>query len=236
MSLISIRNLRVNYGKVEALRGVSLGIQDGEIVVIIGANGAGKSTLLRTISGLVAPLSGEIWFMEQRVDGFPGHQLVKMGISHVPEGRRLFPKMTVWENLMIGSYLRADKEGILKDLDEVLQHLPILKERRKQRAGTLSGGEQQMLTIGRALMSRPKFLLLDEPSLGLAPLVVKEIASIIRIILKKGMTIALVEQNAHLALRLANRGYVLEVGRVVLEGESQWLLNNEHVRKAYLGG
>jgi len=234
--LLDFKDVKVMYGKVEAVKGASLNIDEKEIVVVIGANGAGKSTILRTISGLNVPVSGEIWYGGRRIDGFLVHQITKLGISHVPEGRRLFPRLNVLDNLELGAYLQRDKKEISSNLEEVFIHLPVLKERKKQLAGTLSGGEQQMLSIGRALMSRPKLLLLDEPSLGLAPLVVKEIARIIRDINGRGVAIVLVEQNAHMALRLANRGYVLETGKIALHGPAQELLHDEHVKRAYLGG
>lgn len=236
MSLLEIRNVKVLYGKVEAIREASLWVDEKEIVVVIGANGAGKSTILRTISGLNVPVSGEIWYSGRRIDGLPVHGITKLGISHVPEGRRLFPRLNVWDNLELGAYLQKDKREISRAIEEIFIHLPILKERKKQLAGTLSGGEQQMLSIGRALMSQPRLLLLDEPSLGLAPLVVREIGRIIKDINRQGVSIVLVEQNAHLALRLANRGYVLETGKIALHGPSEDLLHDEHVKKAYLGG
>jgi len=235
MILLELKDVKVMYGKVEAVKGASLDIAEKEIVVVIGANGAGKSTILRTISGLNVPVSGEIWYSGQRIDGLPVHQITKMGISHVPEGRRLFPRLNVLSNLELGAYLQKDKMEINQSMEEVFTHLTILKERRRQLAGTLSGGEQQMLSIGRALMSRPRLLLLDEPSLGLAPLVVREIARIIKNINGRGVAIVLVEQNAHMALRLANRGYVLETGKIALQGSAQELLHEEHVKKAYLG-
>jgi branched-chain amino acid transport system ATP-binding protein len=236
MILLDFKDVKVMYGKVEAVKGASLSIEEREIVVVIGANGAGKSTILRTISGLNVPVSGEIWYTGRRIDGLPVHKITQLGISHVPEGRRLFPRLNVFDNLELGAYLQKDKKEISRNMEEIFTHLPILKQRKKQLAGTLSGGERQMLSIGRALMSRPKLLLLDEPSLGLAPLVVKEIARIIRNINGRGVSIILVEQNAHMALRLANRGYVLETGKIALHGPAQELLHNEHVKKAYLGG
>lgn len=233
--MLKLRDVKINYGQIRAVKGVSLEVLEGEVVVIIGANGAGKSTLLMGISGL-APCEGEIWYWDLRIDRMKGHRIVKLGISHVPEGRRLFPKMTVLENLKIGSYLRTNKTEINKDLEKIFETYPILKKRRRQLAGTLSGGEQQMLTLGRGLMSNPKLLLMDEPSLGLAPLIVKEIEQYIQDIKTKGMTIVLVEQNAHMALKLADRGYVLETGRIALSGIAKDLLSNQHVQKAYLGG
>lgn len=236
MILLDLKNLAISYGKVEAVKGVSLNISEGEIIVVIGANGAGKSTILRGITGFRKPVSGEIWYLGQRIDGLPVHHITKLGISHVPERRRLFPRLSVLNNLKLGAYLQKDKEEISRNLENCWTRLPILLERKEQMAGTLSGGEQQMLTIGRALMSKPSLLLLDEPSLGLAPMVVREIGAIVRDVNSGGIPIILVEQNAQLALRLADRGYVLETGKIVLEGSSESLLNNELVKKAYLGG
>lgn len=234
-SLLEIRDMRVFYGKVQAIKGISMSVPQGFIVTLIGANGAGKSTTLKTISGLKTPSTGHINFQERKINGLQPKEIVRLGIAHCPEGRRVFPYMTVYENLKTGAYLRKDKNAVERDLTEVFDHFPRLKERKKQLAGTLSGGEQQMLAIGRALMARPSLLLLDEPSLGLAPLVVKEIAKIIKDINRRGVSIILVEQNANLALRLANSGYVLETGSIALEGEARDLLNNEHVKSAYLG-
>ncbi len=231
-----IRNLRVFYGKVEALKGISLEVDQGAIVTLIGANGAGKSTSLRTISGLVRPASGEIVFQGKRIDSLSPQDVVRGGIAHVPEGRRVFPFMTVRENLNMGAFRRKDKEEIKKNLEGVFEHFHILRERRSQRAGSLSGGEQQMLAIGRALMSQPTLLLLDEPSLGLAPLMVKEVGRIIGEINQRQVGIILVEQNAHMALRIARKGYVLETGSIALQGPASDLIDNEHVKKAYLGG
>ena len=211
-------------------------MENGAIVTLIGANGAGKSTALRAISGLIAISSGEILFREKKIHGLSPQEIVRSGIAHVPEGRRVFPYMTVKENLKLGAFRRKDKEGIRNDLEGVFEHFPVLRDRRSQRAGSLSGGEQQMLAIGRALMSQPLLLLLDEPSLGLAPLMVKEVGRIIREINQKNVGIILVEQNAQMALRLAHKGYVLETGSVVLQGEASELIDNEHVKKAYLGG
>jgi len=211
-------------------------MENGAIVTLIGANGAGKSTALRAISGLIAISSGEILFREKKIHGLSPQEIVRSGIAHVPEGRRVFPYMTVKENLKLGAFRRKDKEGIRNDLEGVFEHFPVLRDRRSQRAGSLSGGEQQMLAIGRALMSQPLLLLLDEPSLGLAPLMVKEVGRIIREINQKNVGIILVEQNARMALRLAHKGYVLETGSVVLQGEASELIDNEHVKKAYLGG
>jgi branched-chain amino acid transport system ATP-binding protein len=234
--LLTIKDLRVHYGAVEAIKGISLDVEEGSIVTLIGSNGAGKTTIMRTISGLVRPSSGELWFKGQRIDGASPPSLVKMGIAQVPEGRRVFPFMSVWENLMMGAFTRSDRGGIKADLEEVYTHFPVLKARAKQDAGTLSGGEQQMVAMGRALMVHPSLLLLDEPSLGLAPLMVAEIEEIIRTLNKTtGVTTLLVEQNARVALRLAHSGYVLEVGNVVLAGSSQELSSDEGVKRAYLG-
>jgi len=231
-----VQNLRVFYERVEALKGITIGMENGAIVTLIGANGAGKSTALRAISGLIAISSGEILFREKKIHGLSPQEIVRSGIAHVPEGRRVFPYMTVKENLKLGAFRRKDKEGIRNDLEGVFEHFPVLRDRRSQSAGSLSGGEQQMLAIGRALMSQPLLLLLDEPSLGLAPLMVKEVGRIIREINQKNVGIILVEQNAQMALRLAHKGYVLETGSVVLQGEASELIDNEHVKKAYLGG
>lgn len=235
--LLNIKNLTVHYRRVEAVKGVSLSIEEGSVVTLIGSNGAGKTTIIRTISGLKAPTSGEIWLKEERIDGLPPHEIVRKGIGQVPEGRGIFPFLSVQANLHLGAFLRRDKMGIRRDLDEVFQQFPVLRQRLKQRAGTLSGGEQQMLAMGRSLMARPKLLLLDEPSLGLAPIMVDQIGQIIENINKSsGVTIILVEQNAYMALDLAHTGYVLETGRIALEGAVASLRDNEHVKKAYLGG
>lgn len=234
--MLKIDNIHVYYGAIHALKGVSLEVHKGEIVTLIGANGAGKSTTLRTVSGLLAPKSGGISFLGENIAGMPAHEIVKHGISQVPEGRRIFAEMSVQENLEMGAFTRKDKAGVEKDFEIVYNRFPRLKERRKQQAGTLSGGEQQMLAMGRALMSRPKLLLLDEPSMGLAPLLIKEIFSIIVDINRAGTTILLVEQNANMALSIANRAYVLETGRITLSGDAKELAASEDVRKAYLGG
>lgn len=234
--LLTMKDLWVHYGAVEAVKGISLSVEEGSIVTLIGSNGAGKTTIMRTISGLHRPTSGEIWFKGQRVDGVEAAKVVKMGIAHVPEGRRVFPFMSVWENLMLGAFTRSREHAIKDDLEEIYTHFPVLKRRAKQTAGTLSGGEQQMLAMGRALMAKPSLLLLDEPSLGLSPLMVSEIENIVRTLNKTtGVTTILVEQNARVALRLAHSGYVLEVGRVVLEGSSEELSRDEGVKRAYLG-
>jgi len=234
--MLEIKNINVHFGVIHALKNVSLTVNDGEIVTLIGANGAGKTTTLRTISGLKKQTDGSIFLNGVDISNTSAQDRVKMGISHVPEGRRVFPTMTVLENLELGAYLRRDKEGIAKDLRMVYEHFPILSDRRKQAAGTLSGGEQQMLAIGRALMSRPKILFLDEPSMGLAPLLVQEIFNIIKNINEAGTTILLVEQNASMALQIADRAYVMETGSVVLSGTGAELMQSEEIKKAYLGG
>ena len=234
--LLKLDNATVHYKKVAALKGISMQVPAGGIVTIIGANGAGKSTTLRSISGLVPLSGGEIWYDGARIDGQAPEKVVRMGIAQVPEGRRIFPDLTVQENLSIGAFLRSDKDAVAHDLETVFEHFPRLRERRTQRGKTLSGGEQQMLAMGRALMSAPKLLLLDEPSMGLAPLMVQEIARIIIEIKNRGVPVVLVEQNAELALRLADYAYVLETGSVALEGPAKELHENDHVRRAYLGG
>jgi len=234
--LLTMKDVTVRYGAVEGIKGISLNVEEGQIVTLIGSNGAGKTTVMRTISGLNHPSRGEIWFKGQRIDRLAPPKIVKLGVAHVPEGRRVFPGMSVRENLLLGAFTRSDRQGIADDMEMVFSHFPVLKARVKQMAGLLSGGEQQMLAMGRALMSKPSLLLLDEPSLGLSPLMVSEIEGIIRDLNKTtGVTTILVEQNARVALRLANTGYVLEVGRVVLEGSAQELASNEGVRRAYLG-
>ncbi|MCM2535672.1 ABC transporter ATP-binding protein [Neobacillus pocheonensis] len=234
--MLKINDINVYYGNIHALKGVSLDINEGEIVTLIGANGAGKSTLLKTISGLLKPKNGAITFEGQSIAGKVAQAIVKQGLSHVPEGRRVFSNMTVEENLELGAYLRKDKQGIREDFEKVYQLFPRLLERRKQLSGTLSGGEQQMLAMGRALMARPRLLLLDEPSMGLAPLLVKTIFRIIEEINKSGTTILLVEQNANMALSIADRAYVIETGRIVLSGTSDELNQSDQIRSAYLGG
>ncbi|HHV64535.1 MAG TPA: ABC transporter ATP-binding protein [Peptococcaceae bacterium] len=233
--MLKIENLTVSYGGIEALKGIDLEVPEGSIVTLIGANGAGKSTTLRTIMGLVKCKSGKITYKGEDITGAPSPSIVAKGITLVPEGRRVFPDLTVLENLKIGAYLRNDHAQIKKDLEWVYELFPRLKERSWQLAGTLSGGEQQMLAVGRALMSRPKIMMMDEPSLGLAPLIVKSIFSIIQEINKNGVTILLIEQNANMALRIADWGYVLETGKIVLAGKGQDLLQNEDVKSAYLG-
>ena len=233
--MLEVRDLRVHYGAVEAVKGVSFQINAGEIISLIGANGAGKSTILRALTGLVRPSSGTIEFHGKSIVGLAPHQIIRLGIGHVPEGRRLFPKMSVMENLKMGAYLRKNKAEIEETLEMVYEHFPILKERTKQRAGSLSGGEQQMLATARALMNRPQLLMLDEPSIGLSPILTAEIGKIVQQINAMGVTTILVEQNAMLALTLGQRGYVLETGSIAMQGEAQELLLDEGVKKAYLG-
>lgn len=232
--MLTVENLHVYYGAIHAIQGISFSVQEGEIVTLIGANGAGKSTILKTISGLLQPSKGQIILEGEKISTLSPHQIVARGISQVPEGRRVFPELTVMENLELGAYLRQGKDRA-QDLQRVFDLFPRLQERKNQPAGTLSGGEQQMLAIGRGLMARPRLLLLDEPSMGLAPLLVKEIFAIIREINAAGTTILLVEQNAHMALSIAQKGYVLETGEIVLSGSAAELTRNEEVRKAYLG-
>lgn len=233
--MLKVENLVVAYGGIEALKGISLEVPEGKIVTLIGANGAGKSTLLRSIIGLVKPGAGEISYEGKNITGLNSQKVVQTGITLVPEGRRVFPNLTVLENLKIGAYLRNDKEGIEKDIRWIYDLFPRLEERSWQMAGTLSGGEQQMLAVGRALMSRPKVLMMDEPSLGLAPLVIKDIFKIIQEINNKGMTILLIEQNANMALKIADIAYVLETGRITMTGTGKELLENPEIKAAYLG-
>lgn len=234
--MLEIKNMNVHYGVIHAIKDISLTVNDGEIVTLIGANGAGKTTTLRTISGLKKPTNGSILLNGVDITSTSAQERVKMGISHVPEGRHVFSTMTVLENLELGAYLRRDKQEIAKDIKMVYERFPILSDRRKQAAGTLSGGEQQMLAIGRALMSRPKILFLDEPSMGLSPLLVKEIFSIIKDINEAGTTILLIEQNASMALQIANHAYVIETGSIVLSGTGADLMQSDDIKKAYLGG
>ena len=233
--MLKIDNLHVYYGGIHALKGISLEVPEGKIVTLIGANGAGKSTTLRAISSLVPSASGQLIFNDEEITNLKTTEVVKKGITLVPEGRRVFPNLTVLENLKMGAYLRNDLQAIKEDIKHVFQLFPRLEERQWQFAGTLSGGEQQMLAIGRALLSRPKLIMMDEPSLGLAPLLVRDVFEIIKQIHKEGMTILLIEQNAHAALQIADYGYVLETGSIVLEGPGKELANNEQVKKAYLG-
>ena len=235
MSMLKVTDLKVSYGGIEALKGVSFSVEQGQIVTLIGANGAGKSTTLRTISGLVKPASGKIEFEGADITGKDAQKIVSSGIALVPEGRRVFDNLTVRENLKIGAYLRKDDDGIREDMNRVFDLFPRLRERDWQLAGTLSGGEQQMLAVGRAMMTRPKLMMMDEPSLGLAPLVVKDIFSIIHLLSESGITILLIEQNANAALRCAHVGYVLETGRITMSGSGESLLNNARIREAYLG-
>ena len=235
-TLLDVCDLTVYYGKALALDRVSLHVDPGEIVSIVGANGAGKSTTIRTISGSKQPAAGEIWFDGKRIDKMPPYDVVRLGIVQVPAGRQIFQTMSVLDNLKVGAHRRKDREGIKRDLDSVYEHFPILKEKRKQAGGELSGGQQQMLAVGRALMAAPKLLLMDEPSIGLSPILVAEVARIIRDINSRGIGILLVEQNARMALRLATRAYILEIGRISLQGDCQELLDNDEVKRCYLGG
>ena len=233
--MLELRNVRTYYGNIEALQEISLTVAEGEIITLIGANGAGKSTTLMSIGGIVPPRAGEIRFLDRPIQGMSPDAIVALGISQVPEGRRIFPQLTVLENLDMGAFLRKDKAGIREDIDHVFALFPILAERRHQGGGTLSGGEQQMLAMGRALMTHPRVLMLDEPSMGLAPVLVESIFEIIGQINEEGTTIFLVEQNAHMALKVAHRGYVMENGRITLEGAARDLLVNDEVKRAYLG-
>ena len=234
--MLKVEKLNVHYGVIHALKDVSMEVKEGEIVSLIGANGAGKTTLLQTISGLLKKTSGEVVFLSKYVHIFSAKNIVKEGITQVPEGRHIFSGMSVYENLLMGAYLRKDKDGIKADLQDIYQRFPILEKRSSQDASTLSGGEQQMLAMGRALMARPKILLLDEPSMGLAPILVKEIFNIIKDINEKGTTVLLVEQNAKMALSIADRAYVMETGNIVMTGTGAELVNSPEIQKAYLGG
>ena len=233
--MLSIKNLVVHYGHVQALKGISLDVGQGEIVCLIGTNGAGKSTTLRAVSGLAKPTTGDIVFEGQNIAGLDAREIVIRGISHSPEGRQIFPRMTVLENLELGGYTRKDKHNFASDYQQIYDYVPIRAERRQQMAGTLSGGEQQMLAIGRALMAHPRVLLLDGPSLGLEPIFVEKIFDIIQAINTAGVTVLLIQQNTYQALQIAHRGYVLETGTVALSGQAADLLDNDHIRKAYLG-
>ncbi len=233
-ALLEVKDLEVSYGKIRAVKGISFSVDEGEVVTLIGTNGAGKTTTLRTISGLLRPRSGSITFRGEDLTTVPPHKIVQLGLAHSPEGRRIFPKLTVEENLMLGAFARRDK-GIRDDLAAAFELFPILEERRSQPAGTFSGGEQQMLAMGRAMMSRPAMLMLDEPSMGLSPIMMKRIMTTVTTLQEQGTTILLVEQNAQAALRRASKGYVLEVGTIVLSGSGQELLESDDVRKAYLG-
>lgn len=234
--MLKIKDLNVHYGKIHAIKGINFEVKRGEIVTLIGANGAGKTTILQTISGILKASEGMIAFEGENLNKVPSHQIPVLGISHVPEGRRIFSEMTVYENLLMGAYIRKDKALIQEDMEKIFVNFPRLEERIKQTAGTLSGGEQQMLAMGRALMTRPKLILLDEPSMGLAPLLVDEIFNMIQTINDEGTTVLLVEQNARKALHIANRGYVLETGNIKLAGDASDLLENSEVQEAYLGG
>ncbi|MCY7173371.1 ABC transporter ATP-binding protein [Streptococcus gallolyticus subsp. gallolyticus] len=236
MTMLKVDNLSVHYGVIQAVKDVSFEVNEGEVVTLIGANGAGKTSILRTISGLVRPSAGKIEFLGQEIQKEPARKIVASGLSQVPEGRHVFPGLTVLENLELGAFLRNDREENQKNLKKVFDRFPRLEERKSQDAATLSGGEQQMLAMGRALMSQPKLLLLDEPSMGLAPIFIQEIFDIIQDIQKQGATVLLIEQNANKALAIADRGYVLETGKIVLSGTGKELLESEEVRKAYLGG
>ncbi len=234
--MLKVNDLIVRYGMIEAIKGISFEVEDGQIVTLIGANGAGKTTTMHTISGLLRPYSGSIMLNDKDISKVPAHKIVEMGIAQCPERRRVFASQSVEDNLMLGAYTRKDKEGIQKDLENVYSLFPRLQERKTQLAGTLSGGEQQMLAMGRALMARPQIMLLDEPSMGLSPLLVREIFDIIKDINSQGVTILLVEQNAKMALSIADRAYVIETGRIVMSGTGEELLNSEDIKKAYLGG
>ena len=233
-AMLEVRDLKVAYGKILAVKKISFSVEEGQVVTLIGTNGAGKTTTLRTISGLIRPSGGEILFQGKRIDAVPAHEIVSLGLAHSPEGRKIFPKMTIEENLLLGAFSRVDG-GIKKDLEAAYELFPVLGERRSQLGGTFSGGEQQMLAMGRAMMSRPKLLMLDEPSMGLSPLMMKVIMTTIKTLQSQGTTILLVEQNAQAALSLADHGYVLEVGKIVIRGTGKDLLVNDDVRKAYLG-
>ena len=233
--LLNIKNLTVRYGKALAVDKVSLEVQEGKIVVVVGSNGAGKTTILNVISGLIAPTSGEVWYAGNRIDGMKAFEIAKAGLIHVPEGRRLFPHLTVLDNLKLGASTQKDRMDVKRDMESIFENFTILREKRNQKANSLSGGQQQMLALGRALMAKPKLLMLDEPCLGLAPVVIDELYSIIRNINKTGVSVLLAEQNVSLALRLGMYGYVMEVGKVILQGEMDTLRNNEIVSRAYLG-
>jgi branched-chain amino acid transport system ATP-binding protein len=234
-ALLEVEDLRVAYGKIEAVKGISFTVEAGQVVTLIGTNGAGKTTTLRTLSGLIKPIGGSIRFDGKQLGDIPAHKIVSLGLAHSPEGRHIFPRMSIEENLLLGAFLRKDQDGIQADVQYAYDLFPILGERRKQASGTLSGGEQQMLAMGRALMSRPKLLMLDEPSMGLSPIMMQKIMSTIAQLRSQGTTILLVEQNAQAALSLADTGHVMEVGRIVLSGPGSELLTDESVRKAYLG-
>ena len=235
MSLLEIKNLQVNYGMIQAIKDVDFHVEEGEVVALIGANGAGKTTILHTVSGLLTPVHGSVFFDGTDITKIPGHKIVSMGMAHVPEGRRVFANLSVLQYLKMGAFTRKDKKEIDDSLQYIFSHFPRLEERKKQLAGTLSGGEQQMLAMGRALMSNPRIILMDEPSMGLSPIFVNEIFDIIQTVSKSGTTVLLVEQNAKKALSIADRAYVLETGKIVMEGKASELLDNEDIKKAYLG-
>lgn len=235
MAMLEVKNLKVHYGVIQAIKGISFEVNEGEVIALIGANGAGKTTTLQTITGMLKPSEGEILFEGQDIVKVPGHKIVSMGMAHVPEGRRVFAELSVYENLKLGAYTRKDKNEIAESLAKVYKSFPRLEERKNQLAGTLSGGEQQMLAMGRALMSKPKIILMDEPSMGLSPIFVEEIFHIIREISAGGTTVLLVEQNAKKALAIANRAYVLETGNIVLSSDAKEMMNNDSIKKAYLG-
>lgn len=235
MAMLEVKNLEVYYGVIQAIKGISFEVNEGEVIALIGANGAGKTTTLHTITGLLSPKKGSVLFEGQDITKVPAHKIVSMGMAHVPEGRRVFSQLSVYENLKLGAYTRKDKSNIDKELQSIYERFPRLAERKNQLAGTLSGGEQQMLAMGRALMSKPSIVLMDEPSMGLSPILVNEIFDIIESISKSGTTVLLVEQNAKKALSIADRAYVLETGKVVLEGDAKDLLENDSIKKAYLG-
>lgn len=235
MAMLEVNDLEVYYGVIQAIKGISFHVDKGEIIALIGANGAGKTTTLHTVTGLLSPKSGQVLFEEREITKVPAHKIVSMGMAHVPEGRRVFAELSVYENLKMGAYTRNDKSEIEESLKNVYKRFPRLEERKNQMAGTLSGGEQQMLAMGRALMSRPKIILMDEPSMGLSPIMVNEIFDIIRSVSESGTTVLLVEQNAKKALSIADRAYVLETGKIVLEGNAKDLLEDDSIKKAYLG-
>ena len=235
MAMLEIKDIEVYYGMIQAIKGISFEVNEGEVIALIGANGAGKTTILHTITGLLSPKKGSVVFEGQDITKIPAHKIVSLGIAHVPEGRRVFAELTVYENLRMGAYTRKDKEEIAKTLEMVYQRFPRLQERKNQLAGPLSGGEQQMLAMGRALMSHPKIIVMDEPSMGLSPILVNEIFDIIQEVSAGGTTVLLVEQNAKKALSIADRAYVLETGNIVLEGEAEKLMNDDSIKKAYLG-
>lgn len=235
MAMLEIKDLEVYYGVIQAIKGVSFEVNQGEVIALIGANGAGKTTILHTVTGLLSPKKGSVIFEGQEITKIPAHKIVSLGMAHVPEGRRVFADLSVYENLMMGAYTRKDKNEIEDTLQKVYERFPRLKERKNQMAGTLSGGEQQMLAMGRALMSKPKIILMDEPSMGLSPILVNEIFDIIQEVSKSGTTVLLVEQNAKKALSIADRAYVLETGKIVLDGKAEDLLNDDSIKKAYLG-